>query len=139
MPGVGAVAQQGAQHATIGREILEFHADQLAQPLFETLGVFQCRFDLRLHLGAGALVEIHDDGVLGGVIIVGRAGGHAGLLGDIAHGGGVEPLLPEEFQGGIENPAAGLFGFRRRLGRRHIFERVQDQYERGGMWCQELF
>ena len=84
-------------------------------------------FNLRLHLGAGTLVEIHHDGVFRRVVIVGSAGGHAGGLGDVAHGSGVVTFTAEEFERGIEYFAAGLFGFGSVLWLDGIFERVQDQ------------
>jgi hypothetical protein len=78
--------------------------------------MLQRRFDPRLHLRAGALVEIGDDGVFRRVVIVGRAGGDFGFWAMSRMVVASKPFFAEEFQGGIENPAAGLFGFRRVLG-----------------------
>ena len=119
MARVGAVAQQGAQDAAVRGEVIEFHLNDGAETVFEALHVYQGGFQFGLHVFAGALVEVHDDGIFGRVIVIGRASGHAGFLGDIAHGGGVEALLAEQFQGGIQDASGGFFRFG------HIFECVQ--------------
>ena len=88
--------------------------------------MFQGRLDLGLHLRAGALVEVHDNGVLRRVVVIGCARRDPRLLGDFSHGGAVKPFVPEELQGGAQNPEAGLFGFGGHLSSRHRFEHVQD-------------
>jgi hypothetical protein len=49
----------------------EFHPNQLARSGFQAANVFQRRSDPRLHLVAGAPVEVHDKGVLGRVAVKG--------------------------------------------------------------------
>jgi hypothetical protein len=122
--GSAPVRKRARRTARLG-EVGELDLNQLTQPGFEAGGMFEGGLDLRLHLFAGAAVEIHDDGVFGRVVIVGGSGGDASLVGDAAHGGGVEAFLAEEFEGGIQNLEASLFGFGGDFGGRHGFERVQ--------------
>src|SRR5690349_9467984 len=80
---VRAVPQQCPQDPAIRREVHKLDADQLKQTLLETLGRFQCRFDLGLHFRAGPPVVVHDDGVLGWVVVISRSSGDAGLVRDV--------------------------------------------------------
>lgn len=88
------------------------------------MGVFQGGRDLGLHLGAGAPIEIEDEGVFGRIVIVRCAGGDPRFLRDVPHSRAVKSFLTKERERGVQDFEAGLFGFGGRT--RNRFERVQE-------------
>src|SRR5262249_32202520 len=112
---------------------------QFAQSSLQAMGMLECAFEFRLHLRAGSLVEVHDDGFLGGVIIVGRARSDTCVLRDAPHGGVVESLLPKKRERGFQDFESCLLCFWGRFRSRHRFERVQYEYALGQYACQGFF
>src|ERR1700722_13522250 len=109
---IGAVSQQGAQHASVRREMREFDTNQLAQALFQSARVLESLLDLGLHRVTGTPVEVHYDSVLGREVVVRRSRGHTGLFRNVPHRSRLEPALTKRTQGGANDPRAGLFALR---------------------------
>src|ERR1700760_5037253 len=97
------MAGKSSKQRSIGREILEFVADEAAEARLQRFLFRENRVQRLSHLLLGALVERHDNGVLGIKVVVGRAHGYSRSRGDLAHGGFVESALPEDGQRGFKD------------------------------------